>query len=98
MDSNDYLVPVIMFILGVICTFMGLFLIITEMLPTLNNVLREGLGVAFFLIAMWLFFDFAMNSMGRRDDDEQRQAKFRAGVRERVRDTRGRRRRRRSNR
>lgn len=92
MDSNDFLIPVIMFILGVICTFMGLFLIITDMLPTLDNTLREGLGIAFFLIAMWLFWDFAMNSLGRRDDDKQRQAKFREGRRELIKNAKRRRR------
>ena len=73
-----------MLILGIACALIGLFLII---IPGQNFLLRQGLALIFILMAIYLFFDFAIDGIDRGETQDE----FRENTRKRF--TRARRRR-----
>ena len=65
---------VLMFILGLGCIFVGLFLIIGNF-PGVSFALRELLAACFFIIAIYFAFNFATDTFPRQSDNDRQRAR-----------------------
>lgn len=80
-ESEGMLSAVLMFVLGLACVFLGIYTLVA--FPGIGMAFREMLAGVLFIVAIWLFFDFASNAYGRTSDDE-RQSNHRTQLRERL--------------
>lgn len=62
-------------VLAIPFTLLGLFLITTTTLATVDDTLREGLGLFCILFGVVLLFDFAVSTVRNRETDIQRRTK-----------------------
>ena len=71
------------FILGLVCVFIALFLLIGTSFITFE--FREFLAIPFMLVAIYIFFDFGLSGLTNfRERDERRQAAFKANLRKNL--------------
>ena len=65
-------IDVLMFLLGLVCVFAGLWLIVGIPGDT-NRQLREFLAVLFFVVFIYIGFDFAASIQARRREQKDEQ-------------------------
>lgn len=82
-EGNQVAIAALATLLSLGCLFLG-FLLLTGAAPFLDFALAELLSIPFFLITVWIWFDFATHGLKmHRTRDERRQAAFRDDLRAR---------------
>ncbi len=82
-DSDNFAANLMVFILGLVCVFIALFLLIETRFLTFQ--FREFLAIPFLIIAMYIFWDFGVSGLSnRRERDERRQDEFRTDLHDRL--------------